>query len=131
MTVNLWQLMHSMKAGFSRYIGSAAAIALCAVAAWVVTLVKWQPREQEFIPFAFLGVVLALGLVFGRIVGIVGSVVSALVFAHSMYSPVGSFQIADQGARSGVAWMLLAGVTLSYLLLPANRDHPDRSKGSP
>jgi K+-sensing histidine kinase KdpD len=120
-----------MKTRFARYIGPAAALALCTVAAWLVTLVKWNPPAQEFIPFAFLGVVLALGWVFGRMVGIIGSVVSALVFAHLMYAPVGSFQIADQGARSGVAWMLLAGVSLSYLLLPADRDHPDRSKRSP
>jgi K+-sensing histidine kinase KdpD len=72
--------------------------------------------------------VLALGMLFGRTVGILGSIIGALVFARSLYVPLGSFSIQDQGARSGVAWMLLAGVTLSYLLLPSHRDQSPKSR---
>jgi K+-sensing histidine kinase KdpD len=100
------------------------ALSACALAAWSATLVRWRSPLQEVVPFAILGVVLALGLVFGRSVGILGSVIAASIFAYTMY-PQGSLRIADPGARSLVAWMLLAGVSLSYLLLPA---HGDRTK---
>ena len=110
-----------MKTYLARHIGPALAVLFCGVAAWALTLVKWE-SVRDLVPFAFLVVVLALGLAFGRTVGILGSMVSAAVFAHSLYQPLGSLRIADTGARSGVAWMLLAGVTLSYLLLPSRHD---------
>ncbi len=107
--------------------GPAAALVLCAFAAWVLTLVKWNRAMEEILPFAFLAIVLALGMVFGRAVGIFGSVIAAAVFAHSMYKPLGSLAVSDQQARSGLAWMLLAGVSLSFLLLPAGNDHTKHS----
>ena len=96
------------------------------VAAWAATLVQWQ-SAKELIPIVFPVVVLALGMLFGRTVGILGSITGALVFARSLYVPLGSFHIQDKGARSGVAWMLLAGVTLSYLLPPSRRDQSPKS----
>ncbi len=108
-----------MKKKVVAQIGPVAAVVVCAVGAWAVTLVHWKPPAQELVPFAFLAIVFALGMLFGRTVGILGSIIAALVFAHSMYQPVGSFRVTDQSARSGLAWMLLAGVSLSYLLLPS------------
>jgi K+-sensing histidine kinase KdpD len=105
---------------------SVVAVLACGLLAWSATLIQWTPSMQELIPFITLGIVLALGLVFGRGVGIVGSVIVAMIFAYSMYEPVGSLRIANQAARSGVAWMLLAGVSLSYLLLPAHGDGSKR-----
>ncbi len=98
-----------------------AALVFCGVGAWLLTLVKWNRSMQELLPFVFLAVVLVLGMIFGRAVGVFGSIIAATVFAHSLYAPVGSVRVADQSARSGLAWMLLAGVSLSFLLLPAGR----------
>jgi K+-sensing histidine kinase KdpD len=105
-----------------KYLLRGAAVMACGLTAWGATLVKWS-SNREVVPIVFLMVVLALGLMLGRTVGILGSIVGALVFAYSLYAPVGSFRIQDQGARSAVAWMLLGGVTLSYLLLPSHHDH--------
>jgi K+-sensing histidine kinase KdpD len=107
-------------------LGPAIGVALCAAVAWGVTLFKWQ-AARELIPVVFLVFVLALGALFGRMVGILGSVIGALVFARWLYLPLGSLRISDPGARSSVAWMLLAGVTLSYLLLPSQGDRSSRS----
>jgi K+-sensing histidine kinase KdpD len=115
-----------MKAFFARRLGLAVGLALCTAAAWSVTLVPWQ-SARGFIPTVFLLFVLGLGMLFGRMVGILGSIIGALVLARSLYVPLGSFSIRDQGARAGVAWMLLAGVTLSYLLLPSRRDQSPKS----
>lgn len=110
-----------MKPHLANRLGAAIGVALCASAAWAVTLIKWQ-SARELIPLVFLVFVLGLGMLFGRMVGILGSIIGALVFARALYLPVGSFRIHDPAARSGVAWMLLAGVVLSYLLLPSHRD---------
>ncbi len=99
------------------------ALGACALAAWCATLIRWNSPATEIVPFAVLSVILLLGFIFGRKVGIMGSVIAAAIFAYAMYQPLGSFRVADQSARSGLAWMLLAGITLSYLLLPG-RDRP-------
>jgi K+-sensing histidine kinase KdpD len=115
-----------MKSYLANRIRPALGVALCIVAAWTATLVQWQ-AAKELIPIVFLVFVLALGMLFGRTVGILGSITGALIFARSLYTPLGSFRIQNQGARSSVAWMLLAGVTLSYLLLPSRRNQSPKS----
>lgn len=98
----------------------ALALLLCALGAWAFSLVPWRTSLRVFVPFAFLLIVLALGLVYGRMVGILGSIIAALVFARFMYEPVGSIRVDQQTARASLAWMLLAGVSLSFLLLPSS-----------
>ena len=81
------------------------------------------------LPFAFLAVVLVLGFRYGRGVGMAGSIVSALIFAHALYHPVGSFLVTDQTARSVLAWTVLIGVSTSFLLLPTQDEvHHHRRK---
>jgi len=82
------------------------------------------------VPFVFLAAVLALGFAYGRMVGMIGSIVSALIFAHALYQPVGSFFVADQAARSVLAWTVLIGVCTSFLLLPTRSElhHHNRRK---
>ena len=129
MTLNLWHFASgddNHDAPLRPPLPAADGFAGLRPADLVCHLIKWKSPLQEFVPFAILGIVLLLGMVFGRSVGMLGSVIAALIFAYSMYEPLGSLRIADQGARSGVAWMLLAGITLSYLLLPARRERSKR-----
>ncbi len=101
---------------------AALALLLCALAARAVSLIHWRSWAM-FVPFVFLLLVLALGAVYGRMVGILGSIIAALVFAHFLYEPIGSVRVDSHDARSALAWMLLAGVSLSYLLLPSSAGH--------
>lgn len=102
-------------------------LALCATTAWGLSLLPWDVATKVFLPFAFLVVILAMGAFWGRNVGMLASLVSALVFAWTLYHPVHSLQVSNPEARASLAWMLLAGVSLSYLLLPpgasARRHH--------
>lgn len=111
-----------MKERFLNRLWPAVAVLLCALGAWAVSLVQWR-SWQLFVPFVFLLLVLALGAVYGRIVGILGSIIAALIFARFMYEPIGSVWIDQHAARSSLAWMILTGVSLSYLLLPASTGH--------
>jgi K+-sensing histidine kinase KdpD len=104
-----------------QYISATLAVVACGLAAWAVSLVHWDPQWRALVPFAFLAVVLGLGALYGRMVGMLGSIVSALVFARSLYPPLGSLAVQEPASRSTLAWMLLAGVALSFLLLPPSR----------
>lgn len=100
-----------------------SALLLCGVAAWSISQLGWDASHRVFLPFAFLGFVLFLGFRLGRGVGMLGSVVSMVVFAYSLYPPVGSLAVSDNAMRSALAWALLAGVIASFLFLPDHHHH--------
>ncbi len=114
--------LKTMKQELLDRLGKALALLVCALSAWAISLIHWRSLRL-FVPFAFLVLVLALGAVYGRTVGILGSIVAALVFARYLYEPIGSLHIDQHDARSSLAWMLLAGISLSFLLLPASAGH--------
>ncbi len=108
-----------MKARLAKGTLAVSLLLLCAAAAWSLSQFVWPQAHRLLLPFAFLGLILLLGMRYGRLVGILGTVTSALVFAHALYEPQGSFFVADHSARSALAWALLIGVSTSFLLLPA------------
>ncbi|HEU5453391.1 MAG TPA: DUF4118 domain-containing protein [Terriglobales bacterium] len=98
--------------------GKALPLALCALVAWALSLLPWDLATKIFLPFAFLVVILAMGAYWGRNVGMLASLISAGIFAWGLYHPVHSLAVENPQARASLAWMLLAGVSLSFLLLP-------------
>jgi len=54
-------------------------------------------------------------------VGILGSITSAVIFAHLLYAPLHSIRVDDTAARASLAWMILAGIAIPYLVLPGLR----------
>ena len=111
-----------MKVRLANATLATSALLLCAAAAWSVSQFGWVQGHRLVLPFAFVLLVLLLGSRYGRTVGVLGSILSAFVFAHALYEPVGSFFVADQAARSALAWALLLGVCASYLLLPTREE---------
>ena len=99
-----------------------SSLLLCAAAAWSVSQFGWGREHRLVLPFAFVALVLLLGMRYGRLVGMLGTIISALIFAHALYEPQGSFFVVEQGARSALAWSLLLGVSTSFLLLPTADD---------
>ena len=104
---------------------AASALLLCAIGAWTVSQVEWNPSYRLVLPFVFLGLVLFLGFLYGRAIGILGSVISVAVFAFALFQPVGSLAVRDSAARSALAWALLIGVSASFLFLP---DHHEQHR---
>jgi K+-sensing histidine kinase KdpD len=72
------------------------------------------------LPLWFVAVLVVLGMRYGMAVGIIGSLLSAVIFAHMLFAPLGSFRIGDEAARQNLAWMVLGGIALSYLLAPSD-----------
>jgi K+-sensing histidine kinase KdpD len=91
---------------------------LCASVALVLALVFSKTRLEFALPLICLAVVLAVAARFGVATGVLGSIVSAFLFAYFVYSPEGSFHIASHDARANVSWLLLGGISLSFLFTP-------------
>lgn len=99
-----------------RLLDTAIGTLLCA--SLVLALVFSRTRLEFALPLVCLAVVLAVAARFGVATGVLGSVVSAVLFAYFVYSPEGSLHIASPDARANVSWLLLGGISLSFLFTP-------------
>jgi K+-sensing histidine kinase KdpD len=77
--------------------------------------------HRVLLPFLFVIVIVAIAARYGVMVGILGSIVSAIIFAHELYSPLHSIAVDDVAARASLAWMILGGIAIPYLVLPGLR----------
>lgn len=75
---------------------------------------------KVLLPLWFIAVLVALAFRYGLAVGVVGSLLSAAIFATTLFTPLGSFWISDLAARQNLAWMVLGGIVLSYLFAPSD-----------
>jgi K+-sensing histidine kinase KdpD len=91
---------------------------LCAVTAAGATALAAGHSWQAWIPLVFVAMLLVVSAVFGMHAGILGTLLSAIIFAEFLFHPVGSFRIANEAARSNLAWMLLLGISFSFLFAP-------------
>ena len=81
-----------------------------------MSLVFHNRGAKVVVPVAFLAIVFLVSVRCGVSAGVLGSIVAALVFATFLYPPLGSPQVSDKAARSNLAWLVLGGLTISYLL---------------
>jgi K+-sensing histidine kinase KdpD len=72
---------------------------------------------EATIPLAFVAVILMFALMYGTAVGVLGTLISAAIFAIFMFKPLGTMSVSDSSARMNLAWMMAAGVSLSFLLV--------------
>lgn len=74
-----------------------------------------------FLPILFVVVIVGVAARYGVTVGILGSIVSAVIFAHLLFSPLHSLYVENDTARASLAWMVLGGIAIPYLVLPGLR----------
>jgi integral membrane sensor domain MASE1 len=81
--------------------------------------------SRILLPVAFLAVVLLVSIRCGVAAGVLGSTIGAILFATLLYAPLGSPLVANKSARSTLAWIVLGGLSISYLLgsTPGGREH--------
>jgi K+-sensing histidine kinase KdpD len=70
------------------------------------------------VPLVFVAILLVISVIFGARAGILGTIVAALVFAVFLFHPLGKLSVASDAARANLAWMLLLGISLSFLFAP-------------
>jgi K+-sensing histidine kinase KdpD len=102
-------------------------IVLCGASAAVSSLLFRATSQRSALPFVCLAIVVFVGSRFGAKAGILGSLLAAVIFAV-LLPPVGHFAIQSDAERSSVVWMVLAGVSLSYLVA---KDPSDKSGTAP
>lgn len=95
-------------------------VVLCLIAALICAKVFIQSPSARYVPLGFIVVLLLIGARFGALVSILGAIVAALIFAYSLYPPLGSFHVADDSARESLLWMLLCALVVPSLLFPPN-----------
>lgn len=91
-------------------------VLLLAAVAALASMGFAAPATRNLVPVAFIGLVVLVAVRYGSVAGMVGSLAGAAIFARWLYAPVGSLHIQDAAARDHLGWMLLAGISLSYLL---------------
>jgi K+-sensing histidine kinase KdpD len=95
---------------------TATGAGLCAIAALIASAIFSRFPGRALVPIVFVILIAILAAHFGVAAGILGTIMAAFVFADWLYPPVGSVAVQGQAARAELAWMLLGGVSLSYLL---------------
>ena len=88
------------------------------VAAYGTAMLFSGVRNKGFVPLVFIAVLILLAYRYGLLVSVIGSAMSALIFARFLYAPVGDFGIENAAAKTNLGWMILGAVCVSYLLLP-------------
>jgi K+-sensing histidine kinase KdpD len=99
-----------------RLVNSAIGLLICGVAASSLAIVFWNTQLQILAPVLFTFVVVVVAMRFGRVVGILGTLFGAALFALWLYPPFGSLRVSAQQARGSLNALLLGGLVLSYLL---------------
>ncbi len=101
----------------------AAGVCLCAVTALVAATVAAHHPWRVFVPLGFVLFIVLLAARYGLPASVLGAAVAALIFAYFLFPPLGSLRVADNLERANLAWMVLAGIVIPFLLLaPAGFD---------
>lgn len=110
---------------FAQPIATASATVFLAACALLAALVFAGRPLRTMVPLVFVLLVVAGAVRFGALVGILGSLLGAAIFARFLFPPIGSLHIEAEVARANIGWMLLAGISLSYLFArsPVRDEH--------
>lgn len=100
---------------------------LCASAALVLALVFHRSRLELTLPLISLAIVIAVAARFGVATGVLGSLISASLLAYFVYAPEHSLRVTSPDARANLSWLLLGGISLSFLFTP-RRDPIERPR---
>ncbi len=91
---------------------------LCGPSAIVAAYLFREYSFSLYLPLGFIAVLLGTTILWGRVAGIVGSIVSAITFMVFLFAPVGSLAVSNTAARVNLICMLVAGFVVSYLDRP-------------
>ncbi len=100
-------------------------ILICAACASLFALFFNGHAGRVIVPIIFLCVVFLVAVRYGVSAGVLGSVLATLIFATFLFAPLGSPQVDNKAARSNLAWLVLGGLAISYLLgsTPGGHEH--------
>lgn len=80
----------------------------------LLTFTMRGSHRSVVVPICFLAVIIVCARFFGAMAGILGSVLTTMLFALYLFEPYGRFQVSNRQALYNLALMLFAGIVLSY-----------------
>ena len=111
---------------FAEPIATISGVVFLATCALLGAVLFAGRPSRTAVPLAFLLLVVAGAVRFGAAVGIAGSLIGAAIFARFLFPPLNSLRIDAPAGRASIGWMLLAGISLSYLF--ARPDTSDKTQ---
>jgi K+-sensing histidine kinase KdpD len=112
-------------------IDTAIGTLLCASVALILALLFHQTRLEVILPLVCLAVVVSVAARFGVATGVLGSIISAMLLAYFVYAPQHSLRIVSHDARSELSWLLLGGISLSFLFTPRRSEVTKEQEKNP
>jgi hypothetical protein len=91
---------------------------LAAIASAGISMIALGHRWEASVPLAFIAILLVISGFFGARAGILGTLIAAFIFATFLFHYPGGPQAGSDAARANLAWMLLLGISLSFLFAP-------------
>lgn len=98
---------------------------ICGVAAALLSWFFKSSASRALVPLVCLVFIVVVAIRYGARSGIIGSILATIVFCFALFPPLGALRVDDQTERANVVWMLLGGVSLSYLLSSDGEDDDD------
>ena len=98
---------------------------VCGIAALLLCWVFKSSTNSALVPLVCLVFIVIVAIRYGARSGIIGSILATIVFCFALLPPLGSLRVRDQTERANVVWMLLGGISLSYLLSSDDDDDKD------
>ena len=98
---------------------------ICGVAAALLSWFFKSSASRALVPLVCLVFIVIVAIRYGARSGIIGSILATIVFCFALFPPLGALRVDDQAERANVVWMLLGGVSLSYLLSSDGEDDDD------
>ena len=95
--------------------------ALCGILAIAVSLLGETKPGKSALPIWFLAVVMVIIFRFGSMAGVLGTILSGIVFAVCLFDPLGRLAVHDAVQKNNLMWMVLVGLALSIFGRPPQR----------
>ena len=94
---------------------------LCAALAVVISLMGQSKPGKSALPIWFLAAVMLIIFRFGALAGVLGTIVSGIIFAVCLFEPLGCLAVHDAVQKDNLMWMVLVGLALSIFGRPQGK----------
>jgi len=97
---------------------TAIGVAILASGAALLCVIFAGRGQGAVVPIVFIVIITLVAIRCGALAGMLGALISAVIFAYFLYKPLGAVSVDDPAARMNLAWLVLGGLACSYLLAP-------------
>lgn len=95
---------------------------LCAILAAAVALMGENKPGKSVLPIWFLAVLMVAVFVFGSLAGILGTILSGIIFATYLFEPLGRLAVHETIQKNNLMWMVVIGLALSLFGRPSDKN---------